>query len=55
MRDQLFKEVALNEITPNPFTPRKNFKGPKFDELVRVFLESGVDLAGVVPEEILKD
>jgi ParB/RepB/Spo0J family partition protein len=34
---------------------RGNFNSCKKPELVRVFLESGVELAGVVPEEILKD
>jgi len=32
---------------------RGNFKSCKKPELVRIFLESGVDLKGVVPEEIL--
>jgi len=34
---------------------RGNFKGCKKAELKRVFLESGVDLAGVVPAEILAE
>lgn len=34
---------------------RGNFKACKKTELKRVFLESGVDLAGKVPVEILKD
>ncbi len=33
---------------------RKKFTSCKKSELIRVFLESGVDLAGKVPEEILK-
>jgi len=33
---------------------RKNFKACKKGELVRVFMESGIDLKGKVPDEILK-
>ena len=32
---------------------RKSFKACKKDELIRVFLESGADTAGMVPDEIL--
>ena len=43
---QAFLFEALNK-------KRGNFKSCKKDELVRIFLESGMDLAGVVPKEIL--
>jgi ParB family transcriptional regulator, chromosome partitioning protein len=42
MEKQLFKEIALSEITPNPLNPRKNFSGPKFDELVASIRAKGV-------------
>jgi ParB/RepB/Spo0J family partition protein len=35
-------EVALREIVPNPFNPRKSFSGPKFDELVESVKQKGV-------------
>jgi len=48
-RDEKVKEYCASELLKEP-GKYKNFKKP---ELVKVFLESGVNLAGVVPVEIL--
>ncbi len=36
------REIALSEITPNPFQPRKRFDGPALDELKASITEYGV-------------
>jgi ParB family transcriptional regulator, chromosome partitioning protein len=42
MSEQIFKEIVLIEIVPNPLNPRKNFAGPKFDEMVESVKVKGV-------------
>ena len=42
MKDQGYREVELTIIDHNPINPRKNFSGPKFDELVVSIREKGV-------------
>jgi len=48
-QDEKVKSYCENELLKMP----GKYKGFKKPELVKVFLESGVDLAGVVPAEIL--
>jgi ParB/RepB/Spo0J family partition protein len=42
MTERIFQEVILSEIQVNPSNPRKNFSGPKFDELVASIRQVGV-------------
>lgn len=42
MENQVFQEVGLDKLTPNPSNPRKRFSGVKFDELVNSVREKGV-------------
>lgn len=42
MKDQTYQEVELTKIFANPWNPRKNFSGTKFDELVASIREKGV-------------
>jgi len=39
---QNYQEIALNLIQPSKFNPRKQFKGPKMDELITSVLAQGV-------------
>lgn len=38
----MYKEIDLNQIKTNPNNPRTNFKGQKFDDLVKSIQEKGV-------------
>lgn len=42
MQKQDFQEIALSNILPSPWNPRKTFKGPEFNELVDSIREQGV-------------
>ena len=42
MQTQTYQEISLSEIRVNPHNPRKNFDGPKFDQLVESIKEKGV-------------
>lgn len=42
MKERIFKDVVLTEMQPNPNNPRKNYSGPKFDELVASINQVGV-------------
>lgn len=48
------QEPAKTYLFETLLKKRGKFDGCKKDELVKLFLESGVDLAGVVPDEILR-
>jgi len=37
-----YADIALARIMPNPWNPRKSFKGPKFDELLESIRSNGV-------------
>jgi ParB family transcriptional regulator, chromosome partitioning protein len=41
-KERIFKEVSLATIRVNPLNPRKNFSGPKFDELLASVRAKGV-------------
>lgn len=42
MQVQNYKEIKLSDISSNPNNPRKNFKGPKFNELVDSIRQKGI-------------
>lgn len=58
--EKKFQEVTLADIGPNPNNPRKNYTGPKFDELIASIKKVGViepillrPVKGKVPFEII--
>jgi len=42
MNPRTFQEVRLNQIKINPLNPRKNFSGPKYDELLASVRTKGI-------------
>lgn len=42
MKKQIYQEMELNRLTPNPHNPRKRFAGPEFEDLVKSILKKGV-------------
>ena len=42
MKERIFKEIVLAEMQPNCNNPRKNYSGPKFNELVASIRQVGV-------------
>jgi len=42
MENEIYQEIALQRLRPNPLNPRKRFSGAKFDELVASIREKGV-------------
>jgi ParB family chromosome partitioning protein len=42
MKERVYEEVNLSTIVPNPWNPRKNFSGPKFEEMVNSIRSRGV-------------
>ena len=49
MKPRTFQEVGLSQIKVNPLNPRKNFSGPKYDELL-----SSVRTKGVIVPVLLR-
>jgi len=42
MENEIYQEIELQELQPNPLNPRKRFSGAKFNELVASIREKGV-------------
>lgn len=42
MQTQNYKEIKLSDISSNPNSPRKNFSGPQFEELVESIRQKGI-------------
>ena len=42
MENEIYQEIELQRLQPNPLNPRKRFSGAKFDELVASIREKGV-------------
>jgi len=60
LADRHYEEIILADIGPNPLNPRKNFSGPKFEEMMASIKKVGViepilirPVKGKIPYEII--